>query len=326
MKIELKSAFKYALLLIAGLGVFYIAFRNQDLHQIIEKIETANLNWIAVSVLSLFFAHLLRALRWQMLYQSLNLKVSFLNAYNGVMIGYLANLVFPRLGELVRCSVINNTNKVSVFSSLGTVITERLFDVFMLLFSLFLMVILQFEIVSNFLKNYFILVVRSGWPSLLIGVTAFLLLIYFWFTLLKMIKINRKYLKIFISFKGGITAFYLLKEKKKFLAYTMGIWFFYYLSMYLCFFSLQSTMGLGYGAALTAIVFSSIAMVAPVQGGIGVFHYMVAEALLLYSIPFNDALIYATIIHSAQTLLTMALGGLSLGFVFIKNKSNAAIS
>jgi hypothetical protein len=90
--------------------------------------------------------------------------------------------------------------------------------------------------------------------------------------------------------------------------------------MYFAFSSIQATSGLHFNAAFTAIVFSGFAMAAPVQGGIGVFHWMVAQSLVLYGISFKDGLAYSTIIHSSQVLLILVLGSLSLFLILTKKE------
>ena len=58
------------------------------------------------------------------------------------MICYLANLAFPRLGEILRCTFIQRYEKVPFQKTLGTVVTERIIDMIcfglVLLFALFL--------------------------------------------------------------------------------------------------------------------------------------------------------------------------------------------
>lgn len=106
---------------------------------------------VITSAFAVWIAHVLRALRWQMLYQSIHYEVSFWNAYHAVMIGYLANLALPRFGEIGRCSVIHKAEKVPMFASIGTVITERLFDVLVLFLTSLAMLIFQYDIVADFL-------------------------------------------------------------------------------------------------------------------------------------------------------------------------------
>ncbi len=301
----------------------YLAFKGQDIHKIWTEIKAANFFWILVSAFTVWLAHVLRALRWQMLYQSIQYRVSFWNAYHAVIIGYLANLALPRFGEIGRCSVVHKTEKVPMFASIGTVITERLFDVLVLLITGLLMLVFQYHIVSDFLYNTIYLNLLKKVESLnyiwiitigIVLIAAFTGAIYF----IRQ-KLNKKFLRIYVSLRQGFGSYSKLKNKGLFLVYTLGIWALYFFSMYLAFFSIQKTSGLELNAAFTAVVFSGFAMVAPVQGGIGVFHWMVAQSLVLYGISFKDGLAYATIIHSSQVLLILVLGSISLARVLVKN-------
>lgn len=326
MTFDLKTAVKYIILFLIGVGVLYLAFRGQDLGKIWQEIKTANYFWVTISVLAVLIAHVLRALRWQMLYKSIHYKVSFWNAYHAVMIGYLANLALPRFGELGRCSVIHKAEKVPMFASIGTVITERLFDVLMLFLTSLAMIVFQYDIVSDFLYDtiYLNLVKKLSslnyWWLVGLGIIILLLILTAVYFLRK--KFSKKFLRIFVSLRQGFGSYGKLRQKGLFLTYTLGIWIFYSLSMYFAFSSIQATSGLHFNAAFTAIVFSGFAMAAPVQGGIGVFHWMVAQSLVLYGISFKDGLAYSTIIHSSQVLLILILGGFSLSCILFKKQDS----
>lgn len=312
-------------MLLIGVGILYLAFQGQDLERIWLEIKTANLFYVIISSLSVWVAYVLRALRWQMLYQSIHYQVKFWNVYHGVIVGYLANLVLPRFGEVVRCSVLHKTEKVPIFSSLGTVITERLFDVLVLFLTGLAMLIFQYDLVFDFLyhriyRNISDYLIQANYIWLAaFGILMLLLcgvLIYF----LRQ-RVSKKLLRIFVSLRQGFGSYSKMKNKWSFLLYTFGIWSFYLISMYFCFSSLPSTSNLHFNAAFTALVFSGFAMAAPVQGGIGVFHWMVAQSLVLYSISFKDGLAYATIIHSSQVLLILILGCLSMFLTLMKRDS-----
>lgn len=326
MTFDLKTALKYIILLLIGVGILYLAFKGQDLGRIWIEIKTANFFWVILSSVIVWFAHVLRALRWQMLYKSIHYKVSFWNAYHAVMIGYLANLALPRFGEIGRCSVIHKAEKVPMFASIGTVITERLFDVLILLLTGLALLIFQYHVVANFLYNTIFTGLANKVQSLnffwLIGIIVFFLLLVGGVVYFLRKKFNKKFLRIFVGLRQGFGSYGKLKNKSFFLLYTFGIWSFYFLSMYTAFFALESTSFLGLNVAFTAIVFSGFAMVAPVQGGIGVFHWMVGQSLVLYGLAFKDGLAYATIIHSSQVLLILILGSLSLFFIITKKKVN----
>ncbi|WP_175632768.1 lysylphosphatidylglycerol synthase transmembrane domain-containing protein [Pedobacter ghigonis] len=322
MTFDLKTALKYIILFLIGVGVLYLAFRGQDLGKIWEEIKEADFFWVIVSSFAVWIAHVLRALRWQMLYRSIQYNVGFWNAYHAVIIGYLANLALPRFGEIGRCSVINKAEKVPMFASIGTVITERLFDVLVLLLTSMAMLVFQYDIVSDFLYDtlYLNLVKKLSAINYLwllaIGIAIVLLIVIAIYLLRQ--KFSQKFLRIFVSLRQGFGSYSKLKQKGLFLSYTLGIWVFYSLSMYFAFSSIPATSGLHFNAAFTAIVFSGFAMAAPIQGGIGVFHWVVAQALVLYGVLFKDGLAYATIIHSSQVLLILILGSLSLTKVVLK--------
>jgi len=320
----LKNAIKYTALFSIGIGVLYLAFRGQDLSGIWIEIKSANYFWVSISALSVLIAHVLRALRWRLLYHSISYQVSFSHTYHAVIIGYLANLILPRFGELVRCSVIQKTERVPMFASIGTVITERLFDVLVLFISAFSILFFRYGLVSGFIKELInSMASRFDHISYIwlmsLGVVILLAIVIAGYFLRQ--KFGKKLLRIFVNLRQGFGSYHKMKSKVPFLLYTLLIWFFYFLSMYLSFFSLKATSNLNVDAAFIAMVFSGFAMAAPVQGGIGVFHWMIARALMLFQIAFKDGLAYATIVHSSQFLLILLLGAFSLGYLLFKSRS-----
>lgn len=85
---------------------------------------------------------------------------------------------------------------------------------------------------------------------------------------------------------------------------------------YVCFFCFEFTSGLGPLVALTIFVLSSYGMVAPVQGGIGAWHFMVIAALLIY-LPHTPGVesmskTFALLTHGTMTLLYIVVGALCL--------------
>ena len=111
--------------------------------------------WIIVPVfLLLAFSHLLRALRWRLLMEPLGYQPSIMNTYLAVLIGYLANLAIPRLGEVLKCTLLSKYEKVPADKIVGTIVAERAFDVFCLGLVFLLALTLQFN------------VIESGWHQL----------------------------------------------------------------------------------------------------------------------------------------------------------------
>ena len=95
----------------------------------------------------------------------------------------------------------------------------------------------------------------------------------------------------------------------------------YYLMSYTCFFALTATSNLDWHAALFVLVIGGIGMSAPVQGGIGIYHLLVSQGLILYGVGQEHGLAYATLMHTSQMLIVIILGGLSFLYLSIKRKN-----
>ncbi len=318
------SALKYILLLIIGIALMVYAFRGQDLDGLIEDLRKAEYKWVLASLAACFLAHIIRAFRWRMMIATLGHGTpSMLNTSYAVMIGYMANVAFPRMGEVSRCGVINKTDNIPIVKLIGTVIVERMVDLLMLAIVLALGIMLQFDFISDFLYQNVLIKLNGSAVNLTVLIFAGFILVLaigFFYLLLKKKKwgIRIRIYNLFIDMKSGILSVKDLDNKTGFIISSVLIWSLYGLSTYLCFFALEATSGLGLLASLSALVFSSLAMVAPVQGGIGAFHYMVSEGLLLYDIPKSEGLAYALLIHSSQTLLVVFAGAISVILLMLK--------
>src|SRR3546814_15420801 len=82
--------------------------------QIITDLRHANYFWVFMSLLAVWLAHVFRAIRWRMLIRPLGYRPKVSNTYHAVIIGYLANLALPRMGEVTRCGVLNRTDGIPV--------------------------------------------------------------------------------------------------------------------------------------------------------------------------------------------------------------------
>lgn len=64
----------------------------------------------------------------------------------------------------------------------------------------------------------------------------------------------------------------------------------------------------------------SYGMVAPVQGGIGAWHFMVIGTLVVLGINDQDARSFALIVHAAQTVMIVVLGFISTALLPVVNR------
>ena len=71
---------------------------------------------------------------------------------------------------------------------------------------------------------------------------------------------------------------------------------------------------------LAVLVIGSLGMVAPVQGGIGAYHFCVQMCMSLYGESKELGLSFAFIGHTAQTLLVIVVGVVSVIFLPLVTK------
>lgn len=315
MNSRIFSVVKYLLFLSLAIFLLYWTFQGQDIGSLFNNIQQANYLWVLASVLACLIAHVLRAIRWTLLIEPLGYNISTKNAFYAVMIGYLANLAFPRLGEVSRCGVLHKTDKVPMNQLLGTVITERLFDLLLLLSTTLLAILLEFKRISGFIYQHVWLKLETVFADGLVlwmSLISMVLILFFYVIRSKIRILIKPFANTLKGFKSGLLSFWGMKDKGPFMLLSVLIWFCYFLSTYLCFFALSDTAELSPLAALSALVLGSLGMIVPVQGGIGAFHWMVAEGLGLYGIDKLHGLAFATLIHSTQLLVILIIGGISL--------------
>jgi len=324
LKKSILNIIKFTLFL--GLGIFIIWISLKDLtpaerFQILQSFRIANYWWVFLAILLGIFSHILRALRWILFFEPMGFKPSLKNTFYAVMVGYLANMAFPRLGEVTRCGLLTRYEKIPFNKAFGTVITERAVDMIIFFLLFILMILTQIGTIRGYLDNnvYPKLVAKFGYLhySRMVIVTLVaisVLMIIFFFLFRKKLRESKFYQKIknlTLGFWDGLRSLSQIKKIRLFTFYSLAIWTLYYFMLYLIFFCFAETTGLGPGAGLSALVLGSIGiMITP--GGIGLYPAIIQESLLLYGITKPTGLALGWIAWTAQTAMIAVTGGISL--------------
>ena len=326
------SIFEYLFFLAIGVLLLWLSFRKLDMHEIWIDIQEAEYSWLVIALFFAILSHIIRALRWNLLINSLGYKTRLSSTFFAVMIGYLANTAVPRMGEFVRCGVLSKKEKIPFNSLFGTVISERLFDMISLLVIIFLVIVFQMELVGDLLQRMFRPILEAVFSNVwtitffLVGTLVFLLLLIWivwkskeW---VKSLSFYQKLHDFLIGLWEGIISIGKMRQKGLFLLYTVAIWFFYGIMVYMPVLMLSETSHLTFIDGLTILAIGSLGIVAPVPGGIGAYHFIVKNILVeLYNIGPNAAGSFAAITHAGQTILNVVIGGLSyLGMGVLSRK------
>ncbi|PIF06238.1 MAG: TIGR00374 family protein [Draconibacterium sp.] len=315
-----KTALKFLKFLgffVIGVFIFWLIYKDQDIERIKAVLKNeVNYWWIVLSLLIGLLSHFSRTIRWRLMIEPIGHKPGFFNTFLAVMVGYLMNLAIPRMGEISRCGIISRYEKISFTKLFGTVVAERLIDMISLLILLVIVILSQFGKMIEFLnsnpeiKEKLTSAVSS--PYVIIGFVVLVLMVFLFRKPIQNTLFYKKIKGILINFKEGFISIRSIKKKGWFYFHSALIWILYYLMLYVVFFAFGFTSHLGPIAGLTTFVLASFGMAAPVQGGIGAWHFMAIEALQLYGVAYENGVIFAFVAHSSMTLMIIVIGILSL--------------
>ena len=305
--------------LVLGLFLLYIVFNNIDLNLFLERLDNLDYSWIYLSMFISIFEHVVRGYRWNLLMQTKQTNLSTYITTHILIVSYFFALFIPRFNDFVRCYLISKTNDIKVSSSLGTVVSERIFDLISLLIISLLFFIIEFDLFTNFFSTYILTNISFDVYYLIIFFFVIIVIISFLYYLNKK---SDAFSSKFSEFKKGVLSVNKYYKNKKFLLSTLILWIIYFLMGYVIFFSLEETSSLAISSGIAVLVAGSLGMVVPVNAGIGAYHFLVASILISYNINYETGLFFATILHTSQIICLALLGIVSSLILFFKIRSN----
>ena len=317
---RLSNIVKYVLFLAIGVTIFYFVYKGQDPAGIWEGIRQFKIEWILISYVFSIFSHIIRALRWRMMIMPLGYTPSRINSFLAILIMYLANYVFPRLGEVSRCGVLTKYEKVPFTEQLGTVISERAVDVILLILLFLIVLLAQLGVVSGFIENTRI---KMGFDSGLITSWEFWTIISAAILVMSAIilvyrrKIFRSRIAVRLRelisrFFQGLLSVRNVRKPVLFLGYSIGIYACYFFMTYSVFLGYEPARELGAMGAFLVLAMGSVGMIIPVQGGIGTYHFFVVETVVVLGMARPEGQMLALVLHGATTIFMIFIGLLAL--------------
>lgn len=328
----IKTLLKFIGFLGIGLLLIWLVTKNltpKEEEDIRNAFRHANY-WLVIPAMLLGTAsHWVRALRWRLLFAPLGYKPKKLNTFFAVMVGYLANLAIPRLGEVTRCGILARYEKIPVDKLVGTMIAERAVDLLCLILLMATTILVQIDVVGAFVSDNIWTplqaklagVAPTQWGIIALAALVVVGLIIFF---LKRFARTKAAISLRILIRGvmeGILSIGKMKEKGWFIFHTLLMWLLYFSQIFIAFYCLKETSGLGVRAAMSVLTFGSIGMIVT-QGGIGAYQILVQQTLLLYGIHATIGYAFGWIIWLAQTALMIVLGFASLIGFPLYNKEN----
>ena len=315
-----------------GVGLVWLSIHNipdKDIETTKQSFKNADYFVVILSALVGMLAHVVRAWRWDMLMEPIGHRISFKNSFAGVMIGYVVNYAVPRAGELSRCGVAAKYEKIPFAAALGTVITERIVDVILLMLLFFITLAVQFTELTGLTNLYVLQPLSTKLGGLLnnkvylaifvIGLLGFVGALFFLRNKIKSL-FTGKIGGLLKSFADGIKSIKDLKNPWLFVFQSVLIWVLYFLSLYVCFLCFPETKALGVKPALSVMLFGTIGvMVSP--GGIGAYQLIATQVLVYYNVVNGVAVAFPWITWGAQFISILIIGGLCFLFLPLLNNN-----
>lgn len=328
------QALKFLGFLALGILLLWLAFRNVNFKSLAKNLKEANYYWLVLSIFFSLLAFVLRARRWQLLINPLGFHPTFWRTFHAMMIGYMANIALPRIGEVTRCVVLGKKEKIAVDKLIGTVIIERTIDLLSVLLFLIVIILTSKTLINKFLKESIFMPLREkalsviNLPWIFWALLAFFAVaaLYLMIRYRKSLRKFRFFSKMFDIAKGVITGLKTitnLNRKWEFIFLTISIWVSYAIMTWVVVFCLKSTSDITFWNSLIILVVGGLAMSVPVQAGFGAFHWAVSQVLIvMHGISREDGLTYAILSHESQIIFEILVGLISIYIMYGRNRKD----
>jgi uncharacterized protein (TIRG00374 family) len=330
LKKGLKQTVRIIIFLAIAILLLWVSFRGINFNDLWQILKKAEYGWLLPATAMTLISFFIRARRWTLLIEPLGYKAGLMNAYHSVATGYLVNLIFPRLGEVTKCAALGEKEKIPLDKLVGTMLIERTVDILTVLFIFGLTLIAGSTLTGSFLSDSVFAPMNRKLSSslgsvlivtvLVIAMTALAIVLFI--RMRKKLSEKKFFKKMYTFVDGtvdGLKSISRLKRKWEFILLTVLLWVAYLFMTYFPLLCLDSTSGLGMRGGVFVLVIGSFGMAAPVQNGMGAFHWIVSRGLLAaYGIPLEEGLVSATLLHESQMVIVTIFGAISFFALFGK--------
>ena len=322
MSKNLGNVLKLVISLGLGILIVWLTTRKltpKDIADIQSVFRRADYKWVIIGPLIGMLSNVVRAERWKQLLNSVGYHPRRINVINSVYVMYVLNLVFPRLGEVTRCTLLYKTDNVPVDKSIGTMVLERMVDMVTILLVGAILMVFQYKLLIDLfedkvLSNYAGTIdkLTTGYWGIVLLITAVaagLGLIYLLYRLREHHIIGKVW-NFLMGIMHGLASVLKLDNPLLFIFYSILIWVMYFMMTYLCFQALPETTSMGVLAGMACLFFGGFAYIIS-PGGLGAYPATIGAVLLLYHVDFNVGFGFGWLVWAVQTAAVIIFGVIS---------------
>jgi phosphatidylinositol alpha-mannosyltransferase len=297
---------------IVGLGLAALALHRLGVHQVIADIARSSPSWVAVSLVLMATAMLLRAVSWHAIVTAAlpGRPVRFRAIASATMIGVLVSTAFPgRLGEPARAMVVAR-RLGRVRETLPVVVGSLVSQVLLNLLALVVLAVTVL-VTSGLLQS------RPVVPAALLLLAGPLVVVVLLAPQLvagrREGRLGRTLLglrRILLSVRAGLAVFRQPGPALEAVAAQLAAWAVQVVSAYAVIRALGLEGRVGLAAAAAALLAVNVTAVVPVTpANVGVFQVAVAAVLTAgYGLSAASALEYGIVLQAVEVVTAVALG------------------
>lgn len=303
-------------------GIFlYLTLNKKPLNEIFLSLSNANLLWIVISAIGLLVIFYFRALRWKVLLDNAGYDTTKYNVVYSLIIGYLVNSFTPKLGEIIRCTSLKKYENVPISKSLGTVVSERIYDVLVLLIGFFIIVVIEISYLGEVLKSLkdsLVSLIASNYIVAIIITIILTLTVVVAYYLSKKNKVAERISKFFKELVVSMKQSFKMKNYKSFILYTSYIWILLVFVNYAFLRSLPETSDYSVYFASMVLFIGGIGWALPSPGGIGTTNFIILQLFIAFNLNTNVGVSFGLLASGVTFSVTVVFGLLAVLFNQIK--------
>lgn len=299
-----------------GVALVWYSLSKISVEELLTYFKNADYKYISLGLVLGLLSHLSRAYRWKYMIEPMGYTLRFPNSVMAVFATYLVNYTIPRAGEITRATILTNYEGVPFEKGFGTIVAERIADLVVMLAIIALTLFLEFEFIYQFFTERFD---PAKIAIALVGLVVVSLL-FFLFIKRSKSKLAIKIRSFVMGLVEGIMSIFKMKHKWAFIFHTFFIWTMYVLMFYVTSLAIPETSNLPLAAILIGFISASFS-VAATNGGIGSYPVAVYAAFSIFAIAKEPSIAFGWIMWSSQTFMIIILGGLSLIYLPIYNRT-----
>ena len=314
---KLKTTLKITLPLLLGIVLVWYSLSKISIAELLQYFKNADYKWIGLGVAFGILSHLSRAYRWKFMLEPMGYSLRQPNSIMAVFAAYLVNYTIPRAGEVTRASIVANYESIPFEKGFGTIVSERVADMLVMLIIITTTLFLEFDFIVQFFSE------RFEPTKIIFGGVILVLGLGLFFLFIKRSTSNFALkLKTFVNgLIEGVLSIFKMKQRWAFVFHTFFIWGMYVLMFYVTTFALKETTNLPLAAILIGFISASFS-IAATNGGIGSYPVAVFAAFSIFGIAKEPSIAFGWIMWSSQTIMIIIFGGLSLLYLPIYNRLN----